>query len=374
MVRRRGITGGVDGFTLIEMLVAGGIALTIGLAAATFYTHQTHFQSRYQRQKDMRTRLQLGMEILMREIRHAGYGLTDPLVYDPAFSIIENPCTPSTAFPGAPPPIFQVFVDNGICASVTPQSGGNEAPDGITIMQVGDVSYGTLVAPLIVGDATLTVTSPVAIALDLDPAVKTIISIDGMFAEKVTGIVPADDPNQYKITLSGPFHFPDMSLSEVLLGKIGEDQGFSSGHSVKAHIIPPGGVGGIVFKIGPNPAGGAEPALLRDNNLFVSGIEDMQVRYIATPGSLVGPGSPLEWDSPAAALPTNPFNKNAYLALRVSLVARVPDSDPGWAGGQRPPLEDRLAGAPNDNFRRAVLTRVVELRNDRCSEDSKECS
>jgi hypothetical protein len=58
-----------------------------------------------------------------------------------------------------------------------------------------------------------------------------------------------------------------------------------------------------------------------------------------------------------------PATCTSYPQVRVSLVSRTLEQDPGWTVGVRPKVENHAGGTTNDGFHRRVLSQVVSAQN-----------
>ncbi len=338
---------GEKGFTLVEMMVTGAIVVIMAIAGYAFSIDIARFQARHERQKEMETRLQIAMDILAREIRHAGYGVVDPLTNpavngdrscDKVFSAVADVNRPGIA-------------PRTLCNPVVPGDGG-AGPDTITLLQVGNEFMGGLAASVAEGAGTLLITpsSPSVTTADV-----ALVTLGGLATAEVTAIAPVG--GNLLLTLAGP-----LGPSNVA---------FPAKFPVHSLIANLNFLSSDRYHIGNAPAGSGAPmglALLKNGALFASGIEDLQVAYLLNDrGTALAPNQ-LTVDAPAPGA--------GYLAIRVSLMAYAPHVEPNWRNGRRPGLENRpAADDPVDgpHFVRAVLTRVVELKNDGCGAKYSVC-
>jgi len=315
---------GERGFTLIEMMITAVITVVMAFAAYSFYADMARFQAVHERQKEMDVRLQIAMDILVRDIQHAGYGITDP----------NGDSNPDVPCPGA----FLAVSLIGFCPAVASVDNTSLFPgtDTLTLLRIGG-SLGTLNQPA-VGGAN-------SIQLNLAPGLKEgnviqLVSLGGLATYSFVGasvpvLIPPANPSPNPFTLN---------LPDGVTVDLGVTQMYPAGLPVEAFTTPPDPPPPAVaapfspaiatYAIGPNPGMLAEPALLFGSELIATGIEDLQVNV--TPG-----------------------------AVTISLMARTPDPNPAWQAGLRPLLGNH-AGAvagQEDNFHRATLTRVVERKN-----------
>jgi hypothetical protein len=218
-------------------------------------------------------------------------------------------------------------------------------PDVLNVMQVGgDQSLGKLSSTTTQEVNGISVTG-VQIPSTLPGS---LITVGGFFTSQVsTGVVDNKD-GTFQITLTN-----------------GLDAVYPPGMPVYAMLNPPK----VISYSIKDTTGTGTPALFRNDVLFSAGIEDLQVAYLLeTPHPVSGSWSVNDPRQGAGVIPKYP-----YLAVRVSLIAREKDPNTAWKKGRRSALENRLAGAEEDQFRRAILTRVVELRNDGCNRDDTVC-
>ena len=310
------------GFTLIELLVGVALIGFITLLAYTFYLNTFQFQLIQERRKDMQIRMLLSMDMLTRDIQAAGFGVIDPRIDGNK----DKPCDGVLAMPLA------------ICDTTKPRTNvavvavNGPVEDRITL--VGrDQFVGTLAVPTVKLGKTITVINPVVV-------VNNLVTIGGFFSSMVTSV----------------------HANVITLGTgLGEREVYPMGTDVYT-------VSTIEYSIAKNPDNNNEPALFRqvgvlaaDNPpvLIADGIEDLQVAYY------LSGKQPFAGITPVDAV-NIPINGAAFTAVRVSLVARVADPSPNYKGGQPITSEGHVSGAVGDRFRRAAVTRVVELPNDGC--------
>ena len=97
---------------------------------------------------------------------------------------------------------------------------------------------------------------------------------------------------------------------------------------------------------------------------LAEGVEDMQISLaydVNADGLIAEAGSSTdEWFGNNAG---DGAPSGAIRAVRVSFVARATNPVPGPATYYRPAIEDHAASATADNFRRRVLSSIVEIRN-----------
>ncbi|MEK7747485.1 MAG: prepilin-type N-terminal cleavage/methylation domain-containing protein [Nitrospirota bacterium] len=327
------------GFTLIELMVGIAMVGVVTTAIYQFYIDTFFFQANQDRRKDMQVRLQLAMDILVSDIRAAGFGTIDPL--DSGVSKGYFRCA------GVLPDVRIAL--GGFCIPVAPIN-SNDGPDGLIISGAKQF-VGTLEAGANPGisASTIVVTPPGGTQL-IEGG--NLITIGGFF----TSAVGAVADNAVTLNTSLP---PDQ-------------------------VYPPGigvfTVQSLLYSIGPSnlanapgpallaaPAGGGPPVVI------ATGIEDLQVSYLLNnQNPAVGP---IAVDTPVDGNGFFPESKLGYLAMRVSLVATMPDGNPDYKSGKPPLLlEDRSrAGEAPGRLRRMVLTRVVELVNDGCGPNDPRC-
>lgn len=329
------------GFTLIEMMVGVALVGFVSLMAYTFYINTFQFQVMQENQKNMQIRLQLAMNLLVSDIRAAGFGVIDPLDRgdDRGTTVV---C------PGVLPGILRAPPLVRICIPVTAGSGGAAASDTITLA-ARDIFVGTLASATPVGVvvSTITVNPPSGGNLGAIP-IDDFITIGGFFSTRVADV----DGNviTMRTALGRNAVYPE-GLDVYTVKQIR--------YSIAANPLPPGNLA-LFRQVCPNPPDVCPDPLAAD--LVADGIEDLQLQYYPTGKTLGGAIIPVvEVNNPndAAGLLV------AFTAVKVSLIAQFADPDPNFTGGARPGLADRAAGLA-DNFRRAVLTRVVELPNDGC--------
>jgi prepilin-type N-terminal cleavage/methylation domain-containing protein len=299
---------GERGFTLIEIMLSAVLVVVMSAAGYLFYEDTIRFQALHARQREMDTRLQIAMGLLVREIQHAGYGINNPMS-------TEGGC--EKAFPSMKGIAF--------CPAIVPAA-AQDGTDTLTLLRV-DTSLGRLAAMADSGDDSITVALNPNLRKD---HVIQVITIGGLATYAFgTSTVAIPDPTITTLTLN-------------LGATIPSGQNYPAGFPVEAIVasppVVPFGPALLTYAIGPNPNNPLQPALLRGGALIASGIEDLQVTLVERAGSIPG-------------------------QITIQLMAQTPDPNPQWLGGQRPGLGNRAAAVNRDNFRRATLTRVVQLRN-----------
>ncbi|MEK7286207.1 MAG: prepilin-type N-terminal cleavage/methylation domain-containing protein [Nitrospirota bacterium] len=309
------------GFTLIELMIVVAIAGFVILAGYQFYIDVFQFQVNQEQQSDMQMRLQSAMDILVSDIRAAGFGTVDPRELQWKTPLEKSLIPFNTVLP--------VIAKNG-----------NAGPDAITISGAKQF-VGTLAA---VADPfaapNMTVNPPAGAGTPQLINVGDIITIGGFYSSAV-------------IAMGNPINLAPSA---------------KKGKNIEIYPIgtPVYRVESMVYNIGPSgipaasdlallmtPAGGGASIVI------ATGIEDLQVGYQLN--NMVA-GGPNVVNAPAAAV----GGVQPFLSIRVSLVARRADRNPNYQGGMTLALEDNPAKVVADGFKRAILTRVVELPNDGC--------
>ena len=317
-----------QGFTLIELMISIALVGLVTMAGYSLYLNVFQFQTYVERQKDMQVKLQLAMDILVSDIMAAGYGTINPRGGGDGTSI--GNCAKANVLVGIP-------ANN--CSAVTRGNNGVGGRDMI-ILAARDQFIGQLALSTVPKDSGDTDNNGFNIQVSLLPNMAgqvvagNNITIGGFFTSQigVGGVKNVGGNTVFTMnTPLNPYHDRYLAGMDVYT------------------------VTNIAYTI--VEVVGTEPILQRTVNgvgaTVASGIEDLQIRYFlsATGQAVDDPGG------------------NPYKAIRVSLVSRTRDGNKDYTGGVRIlPLEDHGVGAfpnPNDNqFRRAVLTRVIELRND----------
>lgn len=212
-------------------------------------------------------------------------------------------------------------------------------------------------------------------------------------------------------TSATPYSSTDNSMtlidgSEIEQGDTLLVTNYSKGHLMKVTNKPPGNIAGLAAvgcstgtsafpATGSYPAGSVVVRALRarfyianDGTLpliptlymdpdaegplqgepLAEGIEDMQIAIaIDQDGNGITDANSTtdEWiyNVPGDAVPAAPIPVGTIRALRITLIARAPGQVTGVASFFRPGAEDRAAATATDNFRRRVLTSVIEVRN-----------
>src|SRR5581483_3567639 len=298
------------GFTLVELMVAIAITGIVTAAGFTFFNNTFNFSVLHKRTIDMQRETRIGIDILSRDIRLAGFGMIDPMVgtFQSAVPIIQ--------------------AGN----NVDPDPAGNAGKlDRITLVG-GYQGVGTLSAAASSGAGQISI---------------------NFFA----GVSPASLSGQ-TITLEGFYYGTATQVGATNNFNISPplNRNYSTLNTVVA-------IQRVTYRVAI-PAGETEPALYRDvdlnndgvvdqSDIVASGIEDLQFAYLLTDGT--------EVNSPPAI--TLPRTGTQISAVRVSLLVRGKDPKTTARPSTRPALEDHAAGTVADQYHRKVMTKVVEVRN-----------
>ncbi len=293
------------GFTLIEMMIATVITLMVGAAGYTFFINAFNFSVVQSGNTEMQRETRIGIDMMVREIRNAGYGVIEPLtggIHDSAAA-------------------FSVF-SSGNNADLDPDGVANKI-DRISISG-GFQLVGTLTLAGTEGATTITVT-PLAGTDPTNPTIDGLtVTLNGFHTANITDVA-ADGLGNYILTLDLPLN-----------------RNYSASTSVS--ILQT-----VTYSVAPF---GTEPALWRNdgtfNQVIASNIEDLQFAYLLNDGTMV--------DNPLAL--TSPVR-----AVRVSLLARGKDPEGSARISTRPAIEDHAAASTADAHHRRLITRVVEIRN-----------
>ncbi len=365
------------GFTLIELLVGVALVGFVTLAGYTFYLNTFQFQVMQERQKDMKISLQLAMDLLVSDIRAAGFGVTDPRNSGANRSGIgcSGVLRASVVVANCLGGNKSVIVQNNIVATSTDGVATTTdqmatSTDGIVLIE-RDLFIGTVSADIVAGGSVITIGPPVVGTV----AVGDLITIGGLFSSIVTAV--STTTGTATITLNN-------ALGRRYTDALGIQDTYPAGLDVYTVVR-------ITYAIALSKG---KPALFRKVGAaapvqLADGIEDLQVAYYLHPkgesfadlnnNGVCDPpgetfidlnGNGICDPDPIGTVPaavSSPGVGASFRAVRVSLSARIPDTNNDFKGGYRSTLEDHAGMAtttPGDNFRRIVLTRVVELFND----------
>jgi len=294
-----------SGFTLIEMMIATMLSMVIGAAGYTFFINAFHFSTIQSSNAEMQRETRIGIDMMIREIRNAGYGVIEPLTGN----------THSSAA------AFSVFTA-GNNIDLDPDGVANKI-DRISVSG-GFQLVGSLTLVGTEGSNTITVT-PLAGTNPSNPSIDGLtVTLDGFHTSNITDVA-ADGLGNYILTLDLPLN-----------------RNYST--STSASIIQT-----ITYSVAPF---GTEPALWRNdgtyNQVIASNIEDLQFAYLLSDGTVV--------DNPLGMA-------SSVRAVRVSLLARGKDPVESATISTRPAIEDHVAATTADVHHRRLITRVVEIRN-----------
>lgn len=299
------------GFTLVELMVAIAITGIVTAAGFTFFNNTFNFSVLHKRTIDMQRETRVGIDILSRDIRLAGFGMIDPMVgaFQSAVPIIQagNNVDPDPS--GAASKLDRITVVGGYQGVGTLSAAANNGAAQISINFFPGVSAASLVGQT--------------------------ITLEGFYYGTVTSRVGATNTFNVSPALNRNYS----TLNTVVV------------------------IQRVTYRVAI-PAGETEPALYRDvdlnndgvvdqSDIIASGIEDLQFAYLLSDGTEVN--SP-----PAIVLPRT---GTQISAVRVSLLVRGKDPKTAARPSTRPALEDHTAGTVADQYHRKVMTKVVEVRN-----------
>ncbi len=293
------------GFTLLELLTAMAVTTVVSAAGYTFFNNSYNFTLVHSRNNEMQRESRVAIDLMVRDIRNAGFGVLDPLT-------------------GAVHPAAAAF------PVITSGNNVDNDPSGVAnMLDTISISGGyRLVGTLNVaaaGSATTVVLVPLAGTNPTNPSiVGNTVTIDGFYTSTVTAVT-GPIAGAYTLTLGAPLN-----------------RAYRTGNTVS--ILQQ-----INYRVALN---GAEPALWRNDGVssqvIASGIEDLQLAYFLDDGSIV--------NNPVGAL-------SPIRGVRVSLAARGQNPNGDALISTRPALEDHAVGATADAYHRRLITRVVEIRN-----------
>lgn len=334
---RAPLGAGTGGFTLVELLIAMGLAAVVAVAGLSLYS-STNWSYKVQSEiSEAQQNARVAVDRLAKDIRMAGFGL--------------------------PQPPFSLTIGGQTLTSPVTPSNSSTAPDSITILGIG-YSAGTLQAQTGVacnseGDTMICLSSPASDSIDKFFSGGTFVSdrkyitINGVeFLELATS---GHDQSSRRLKLASPYN---LSMD------------YDDGTPV--YIIQ-----AITYSIdtSTSPCSTSNPCLwandltgLRGNYILAEGIEDIQFAYgiDANPydGKIDYSGS-----YTTSAFLNDPSDPSSIIAVRVNVVARTRNVDTKGLTFNRICPEDR-SGDSNctdnkDGYRRRSLSKVIMLRNPR---------
>jgi len=283
------------------------VTTIVGMAGYGFFNNSLNFTVTHSRNSEMQRETRTAIDMMVREIRSAGYGVLEPLS--------GGTHAAAATFP-----------------TIIPSNNVDPDPDGVAnqldriAISGGFQMIGTLSVSAAGGSNTIVVT-PLAGTNPTNPTlVGRTITLNGFFTAAVSEVTGPDGSGNYTLTLNA-------SLERT----------YSRSNTVAA-------LQQITYSVAPS---GSESALWRNdgafNQVIASGIEDFQVAYLLADGTVV--------DNPTGN-PSSPIR-----GVRVSLLARGADQSAAATISTRPAIEDHAAGTTPDNYHRRQITRVVEIRN-----------
>ena len=108
------------------------------------------------------------------------------------------------------------------------------------------------------------------------------------------------------------------------------------------------------------------PSLTRDGMLLAADVEDLQVAFfydVDGNGQMGAAAAENPGSSAGVQYLSSAWDNRSLREIRLNVVVRTRDPDPTNQNGEFQTTENRVAVAGNDNFRRRVHTSVVRLRN-----------
>ncbi len=294
------------GFTLIELMIGMAVTTIVGMAGYSFFNNSLNFTVTHSNKTEMQRETRTAIDMMVREIRGAGYGVLDPLA--------------GGSYPSAAGFSTITSMNN---VDPDPQGGANKL-DRISVSG-GFQMIGTINVAAPQG-ATTIVVAPLAGTNPTNPnIIGRTITLNGFFTASVTALAGPDAGGNYTLTLNAPLARAYSNLTIVA------------------------GIQQITYAVAPF---GGDFALWRNdgafNQVIASGIEDLQLAYLLSDGTVV--------NNPAG-------NPSPIRGVRVSILARAADKSSTATISTRPAIEDHAAALAPDNFHRRQITRVVEIRN-----------
>lgn len=341
-----------SGFTLVEILIAMGMAAVVGMIGYVVFTTSNWSYKVQEDVSELQQTVRFGMERLSKDLRTAGFGLPDP-PFSLTFTGITNPITST-----------MVLTNSSVGA------------DSVTIIGIG-YEAGTLSMG---ANTDCNVSGASKICLDNDGLGAP--NSNNFFTGTTTFVYV---PNRRYISINGSL-FIELNGTQTdadrLAGKlafgIALDRTYPD--STLVYIIQ-----AVQYTVSTTQTGcstanpcmvSADYTLLRggtvpgDGLVVAENIEDLQFAYGVDASPLDGR---IDYTGAygTADLLNAPADPSAVIAVRANIVARTRNLAPkGAATFSRQCLEDRSAdtactGAALDGYRRRSLTKLVKVRNPR---------
>lgn len=349
------------GMTLIEVMVATVVTLTVVTAAMTIVATSNKATQVNEQTADTQQNVRLAMDLISQDIKMAGFNMTGPV----GGCNVGPLALPAPIVPGDNVPGGAVGVINDV------------GPDQV-MLEVPSMTAGALSAlaagasniiSLSAGDITAMVTSGLAIG--------SVVSIGGISSNQVTAV------GANTITLANV-----VSIAPLAQFPIG----------TPVYLLDC-----VTYSISAVPAvcGGSTSCLLRNGVPMVDGIEDLQLAYACDGCNILPPNTPLsngvidDQDAPGP-LPigagtytamdfvtnntwvTPPFTPDKIQLVQVTIVARDSQASKGLSEGNALPVNSGAPVIASDHNpsadagynaitynqqRRRVLTKTIQVRN-----------
>jgi type IV pilus assembly protein PilW len=314
------------GVSLVEVMMAVGVASTVVLAAYTLMSHTENAAVINDQTAEMQMNARIAMELLTKDLKEAGFGVNGPI----------GGCT------------------NAIMPVDKNPAGADAGPDGFSV--VAPTLLSTLANQASGGQLTVTLQSgAIAAAMLSGFGTGSTISLGGAWTATVNSI--AGDT---------------LTLSSTL----GQAAVFPAGTQIFWLQC-------VTYAVSTSPTtcSGTGPCLLRGGVPVAEGIEDLQIAYACDGCAGVADGIIDDQLGSAAGFDTGDFVSNSNWATspmtpdtirlaRISIVARQTRTDPAWistvpvvAEDHNPATDPGFNGSAYRQIRRRLYTRTVQIRN-----------
>ena len=357
---------GENGFTLVEVMVAGAIAAIIVIAAFTILITSNKATKVNEQTADTQQNVRLAMDLISQEIKLAGFNMTGTIgnctVGNPPQSV---PMVPLDNTPGGGVGTINDTGPDSIRLVLPSFTSGNAG--GIPVLSAP-------VSPGPGGASTITLSAVDVTAMTAaGMANGSVISVGGSHPSRVTNIAAT------VLTLEKPI--PPNSQSPV---------SFPTGTPVYLLQCVTYAISNVAAT-----CGGSDTCLTRNGVPMVDGIEDLQIAYGCDGCNIVAPNPPMpngvidEQDGSGGTftqgdLITNsswtltPMTPDKIRLVQVTVVARQPQVDQGLSessskgtytqgpvivSDHNPSTDAGYNATSYGQQRRRVLTRTIQVRN-----------
>jgi prepilin-type N-terminal cleavage/methylation domain-containing protein len=319
----------IRGFSLVELMIALGILGLVVAAVMQTFVAQNHAYTVVDQTTEAQQNMRAVANLLEHDIRASG------------FLVPEGAATCATDQTNGPDTLW-----------VTDEDALN--PINQTRSQLGATVVGGFTAAN-TGLQTVSVDNVV-----LDGSAYYDTNNDGVADADFQvngGVIVVDADNPQKGTACGTVSSVNPGANQL---RINFQTTMSAPGATDRIIVVPAHVYAIDAVTNP-----ASPSLTRDGRLLANDVEDLQVAFFFDVNGDGQMGAPAAENpgSPGTQYLSSAWDNRTLREIRINVVTRTSQTDPGNVAGLFQATENRAAAAANDSYRRRVHTTSVRLRN-----------